>query len=72
MGIRPTALVNSEIYDHAPEVPAAFRALGAEFVAHGRTNSATPNSLTGDAEQETIDSSTAPSPTPRARRRAGG
>lgn len=55
VGIRPTALVNSEIYEHAPSVPAAFRALDAEFVAHGRTNSATPNSLTGDAERETID-----------------
>ncbi|MCP2194113.1 Polysaccharide deacetylase [Williamsia deligens] len=55
VGIRPTALVNSEIYEHAPAVPAAYHALGAEFVAHGRTNSATPNSLTGDAERDTID-----------------
>jgi allantoinase len=32
-------LLNSEVYDHAPEVVAAFRARGDEVVGHGRTNS---------------------------------
>jgi peptidoglycan/xylan/chitin deacetylase (PgdA/CDA1 family) len=32
-------LVNSEVYDHCPEVVAAFRRRGDEVVGHGRTNS---------------------------------
>ncbi|MEO1469594.1 MAG: polysaccharide deacetylase, partial [Pseudomonadota bacterium] len=32
-----TALVNSAMYDHAPEVVAAFRARGDEIAGHGRT-----------------------------------
>jgi peptidoglycan/xylan/chitin deacetylase (PgdA/CDA1 family) len=32
-------LVNSEVYDHCPEVVAAFRRRGDELVGHGRTNS---------------------------------
>jgi hypothetical protein len=32
------ALLNSEVYDHCPQIPAAFRARGDEIVAHGRTN----------------------------------
>ena len=32
------ALVNTAIYDHCPEVAAAFRSRGDEFIAHGRTN----------------------------------
>jgi peptidoglycan/xylan/chitin deacetylase (PgdA/CDA1 family) len=38
-GIRPAVLLNTAIYDHAPAVIAAARAVGAEFVAHGITNS---------------------------------
>ena len=33
------ALLNSEIYAEAPQIPAAFRARGDEIVCHGRTNS---------------------------------
>jgi peptidoglycan/xylan/chitin deacetylase (PgdA/CDA1 family) len=40
-GIRPAVLLNTEIYDHAPSVIDAARAIGAEIVAHGRTNSDT-------------------------------
>ncbi|MGU3291584.1 polysaccharide deacetylase family protein [Williamsia sp. M5A3_1d] len=54
-GIRPTLLVNTEVYEHAPEVIAAFRALDADVVAHGRTNSTQPNALTRDAERAEID-----------------
>ena len=32
-------LVNAEVYDHCPELVAAFRARGDEIAAHGRTNS---------------------------------
>ncbi len=32
------ALMNTAIYDHCPEVAAAFRARGDEVVGHGRTN----------------------------------
>jgi len=34
-----SVLVNSAIYDHCPELVAAFRARGDEIAAHGRTNS---------------------------------
>jgi allantoinase len=39
LGLPSSVLVNSALYDHAPELPAAFRARGDEIVAHGRTNS---------------------------------
>ncbi len=39
-------LVNSTIYDHCPEVVAAFRERGDEVVAHGRTNSERQGSMT--------------------------
>lgn len=32
-------LLNSEVYDHCPEVVAAFRKRGDEVLGHGRTNS---------------------------------
>ncbi|KIQ18232.1 polysaccharide deacetylase family protein [Rhodococcus sp. MEB064] len=53
-GIRPTLLVNSEIYDHAPDLVAAYRALGADVVAHGRTNAEQPNQQDPDAERRSI------------------
>lgn len=39
MGIRPAVLLNTDVYDEAPEVLAAARAAGAEIVGHGRSNS---------------------------------
>ncbi|MFK7880854.1 polysaccharide deacetylase family protein [Roseobacter sp.] len=39
IGIRPTVLLNSDLYDEAPAVIAAARAAGAEIVAHGKSNS---------------------------------
>jgi allantoinase len=45
-----SALVNSALYAHAPELPAAFRARGDEIVGHGRTNSERQGSL-GEAEE---------------------
>ena len=38
-GIRPAVLLNTAVYDTAPAVIAAARVAGAEFVAHGRSNS---------------------------------
>ncbi len=38
-------LVNSAIYDHCPEVVAAFRERGDEIVAHGRSNSEREGSM---------------------------
>ncbi len=40
-GIRPAVLLNTSVYDHAPAVIYAARAVGAEFVAHGHANSDT-------------------------------
>lgn len=39
LGIPPTVLLNSDVYDEAPEVVRAARRAGAELVAHGRSNS---------------------------------
>lgn len=38
-GIRPAMLLNTAVYDHAPAVIGAARAAGAEFIAHGHSNS---------------------------------
>jgi peptidoglycan/xylan/chitin deacetylase (PgdA/CDA1 family) len=38
-GIPPTVLLNTAVYDTAPELVAAARRLGAEFVGHGISNS---------------------------------
>jgi peptidoglycan/xylan/chitin deacetylase (PgdA/CDA1 family) len=45
-----TVLLNTACYDHCPALVAAFRARGAEIVAHGRTNSEHANGM--DMEQE--------------------
>jgi peptidoglycan/xylan/chitin deacetylase (PgdA/CDA1 family) len=39
LGLPISLLVNSEVYDHCPQVVAAFRRRGDEVVGHGRTNS---------------------------------
>jgi allantoinase len=53
-GIPPTVLLNSECYEHCPGLVDAYRAAGAEFVGHGRTNSVHPNELDEDAERGMI------------------
>jgi peptidoglycan/xylan/chitin deacetylase (PgdA/CDA1 family) len=52
--IPATLLLNSECYEHCPELVAAYSAAGAEIVGHGRTNAEVPNSLEPDAEREMI------------------
>jgi len=49
LGIRPTVLLNTDVYTEAPAVAAAARRVGAEFVAHGRSNS---DSLSGRTEDD--------------------
>lgn len=41
LGIPVSILLNTEVYDHAPDLIAACRASGCAMVAHGRTNSDT-------------------------------
>jgi len=38
LGLPACHLMNSTIYDHAPQIPARIRERGDEFVGHGRTN----------------------------------
>ncbi|MGE0565763.1 MAG: polysaccharide deacetylase family protein [Pseudolabrys sp.] len=50
-------LVNSQMYEHAPQTIAAFP--GAEIVGHGRTNSERQGTLTEDDERKLIEEATA-------------
>ncbi len=52
--IPPTALVNGACYEHCPQLIAAYRSAGAEFVAHGMTNAQPPNGLSEQQERELI------------------
>ena len=52
-------LVNAAIYDHCPELVAAFRARGDEIAAHGRTNSEAQAGLDEGAERQLIAEVTA-------------
>lgn len=47
-------LVNTEAYEHCPELIAALAAGGNEVVAHGETNAVHPNGLTLDAQRQMI------------------
>ncbi len=51
-------LLNSEVYDHCPEVVAAFRARGDEIIAHGRTNSEHQNDFDEAGEAALIKEAT--------------
>jgi allantoinase len=53
-----TLLVNSELYDHCPELAEAFSAAGHEIAAHGRTNSERQGGLTETAEAALIETVT--------------
>jgi peptidoglycan/xylan/chitin deacetylase (PgdA/CDA1 family) len=52
-------LVNSYLYDTHPDIPAAIRARGDEFVGHGRTNSEKPGARPEDDERKLIAEATA-------------
>ena len=51
LGIPPTVLLNTDVYEEAPAVLAAARAVGAEIVGHGRSNSDSLSGLTVAAER---------------------
>jgi allantoinase len=55
----PTALlINSSLYDHCPELLAAYRERGDEFVGHGRTNAERQGTLSEDDERSLIAAAT--------------
>lgn len=51
LGIRPALLLNTDLYEEAPEVVAAAREIGAEIVAHGASNSDNLAEMTSEEEQ---------------------
>ncbi|MGH7268667.1 MAG: polysaccharide deacetylase family protein [Candidatus Rokuibacteriota bacterium] len=51
-------LVNSAVYEHCPDVVAAFRRRGDEMVAHGRTNSEHQNDFDEAGERRLIREAT--------------
>ena len=51
LGITPTVLLNTDVYDEAPAVMAAARAASAEIVGHGRSNSDILSGMAPDAER---------------------
>jgi allantoinase len=59
LALPSSVLVNSALYHHAPELPAAFSARGDEIVAHGRSNSERQGSLDEAAEAKLIREATA-------------
>ncbi len=59
LGLPATVLLNSAMYDHAPQLVAAHRARGDEIAGHGRTNSERQSVLDEDPERALIAESTA-------------
>jgi hypothetical protein len=49
LGLPLSVLLNTEVYDHAPDLVAALRGAGSAMIAHGRSNSDT---LAGLSEEE--------------------
>ncbi len=54
-GIAPTVLLNTEVYESAPALIEAARRAGAEFVAHGISNSDTLTGMSEGEERTYID-----------------
>jgi len=48
-------LMNSSVYDYAPQIPARIRGRGDEFIGHGRSNSERQSELGLEAEGVLID-----------------
>jgi peptidoglycan/xylan/chitin deacetylase (PgdA/CDA1 family) len=59
LGLPACHLMNTAIYDHAPQIPARIRARGDEFVGHGVTNSEKQGDLAEDSERALILDATA-------------
>jgi allantoinase len=58
LGLPLAALVNSAMYDYAPDLVAACRARGDEIVGHGRTNAERQGELDETAERALIGEAT--------------
>ena len=58
LGLPMAALINSAMYDYAPELVAACRARGDEIVGHGRTNAERQGHLDEEAERVLISEAT--------------
>ena len=58
LALPATVLINTAVYDHCPEVAAAFRARGDEFVGHGRTNAERQGEMSEVDERALIFAST--------------
>lgn len=56
LGIKPTLLLNTDLYDEAPEVLAAARTAGADIVAHGLSNSDALPDMSAEQERRYITS----------------
>ena len=51
-------LMNTSVYDYAPQIPARIRARNDEFIGHGRTNSEEQGGYSEDAERQLIEETT--------------
>jgi peptidoglycan/xylan/chitin deacetylase (PgdA/CDA1 family) len=58
LGLRASILLNASLYDHAPDLVAAFRQRGDEIVAHGRSNSERQGMMLEPAERALIAETT--------------
>jgi Polysaccharide deacetylase len=56
VGIPPTLLLNTMVYDEAPAVTDAARAAGAEFVGHGVSNSDSLAEMSAEVQRAYVDS----------------
>jgi len=54
LGFAPSLLINTVLYDHAPDLITAFREIGAPIVAHGRSNAEAQAGLAQAAETALI------------------
>jgi allantoinase len=59
LSLPATVLLNTSLYDHCPEVVAAFRARGDEIAGHGRSNAERQSVLDETAEAALIADTTA-------------
>ena len=58
LGLPLCHLMNTAVYDYAPQIPSRIRDRGDEFVGHGRTNSEEQGSLSEQGERELIEEAT--------------
>jgi allantoinase len=54
LGLPTGAIVNTALYDHCPELVAAFAARGDELIGHGHSNAERQGGLTEAAERELL------------------